>query len=334
MKALVTGGTGAVGRAFLPHLLAQGWEIVALTRHPDKAGLLQHERLSYVSGDFAQPESLRELERQPPACDVVFHLAASLDYFGDAAELTATNAGGTERMLAVARAAGARRFVYASSIEAAGTFTAAQTPPPLGATRPAATGYGASKQVAEHAVQRASAEGLSTISVRIGNVYGRGWGNFVVEFANSLLTRDRVWEYLPVFGHRYWSPVHNDDVAHGLAAAASSSHQGIVNLVGEAATIREMMHLCADALNIPFTCGRKKPFDSLYVHFYPAYQRRVHHRSDALGYIMAPRWPHVHRGFGMAESIRALGWSPTVSLRDGIRDTLAWAREAGLLAVS
>lgn len=334
MKALVTGGTGAVGRAFLPHLLAEGWEVVALTRNPAKPDLLRHERLAYIAGDFAKPDSLAGLERNAPRCDVVFHLAASLDYFGDPAALIATNAGGTERMLAVAHAAGARRFVYASSIEAAGTFTAAQTPPPLGATRPAATGYGASKQVAERAVQRASAAGLSTISLRIGNVYGRGWSNFVVEFANSLLTRDRLWEYLPVFGHRYWSPVHNDDVARGVLAAARGAHQGTVNLVGEAATISEMMHLCADALGVPFTCGRKNLFDSLYVHFYPRYHQRVYGRVDSLGYIMAPRWPHVHRGFGMAESSRALDWTPSVRLRDGIRDTIVWAREAGLLARS
>lgn len=329
MRAIVTGGTGAVGRAFLPRLLDDGWDVTALTRNPARPELPRHPRLSYHAADFEHPESLASLERNPPPCDVIFHLAASLDYAGDPTVLHRTNAGGTARMLAIARAAGARRFVYASSIEAAGSFTLGETPPPLGATRRALTGYGASKQAAEQLVT--TADGISAIALRIGNVYGPGWFNFVIEFCRSILFRDRLLEYLPVYANRYWSPVHNDDVSAGLLAAAASLSGGIVNLVGEGATVGELFRLCADGLGVPFPALPRRPLDGFYVGLTSYWQRRIHRRCDTIGYIMAPSWPRIHRGFGMAESSRLLGWRPRMSLRCGIRENIAWARRGGLL---
>src|SRR5438270_64116 len=48
-------------------------------------------------------------------CDVVYHAGAAAQTWGDAAEMERINVGGTERMLAAARAAGVRRFVHVST---------------------------------------------------------------------------------------------------------------------------------------------------------------------------------------------------------------------------
>jgi nucleoside-diphosphate-sugar epimerase len=328
MKAFVTGGTGAVGRAFLPRLLRQGWEVKALTRDPAKPGLLRHERLNYLAGDLDSQETIAALLTTPAHYDVVFHLAASLAYFGSLKRLIATNAGGTANMVRFARHAGARRFVYASSVEAAGSFTLSETPAPAGRTNPAVTGYGASKVIAERHALALWNEGIPAICVRIGNVYGRGWKNIIIEFASNLLNRGMLWEYLPVLGHRYLSPVHNEDVADGLLAAAACSYSGIVNLVGEAATIEEILHWCADAMGVQFTCGRKKPFDAFYAHYIP----RCFHWTNSFAYLVAPRWPRVHRGFAMDESSRRLAWSPRWPLPEGVRENLKWAKDNGLLS--
>ena len=328
MKAFVTGGTGAVGREFLPKLLNEGWEVAALTRDPAKPGLSQHERLTYLAGDLDSQETIARLFATSARYDVVFHLAASLDYFGKIEKLMLTNAGGTANMVRFAKHVGARRFVYASSVEAAGAFALADVPVPVAKNNPPVSAYGASKVVAEKHVLTLVNEGISAICLRLGNVYGPGWNNFIIEYARDLLNRGRLWEYLPLFGCRYISPVHNDDVAAGLLASVTCSYSGIVNLVGQAATAEEIFRCCADAMGVRFTCGRKKPLDWLFVNFLTHIARRF----DSVGYMMAPMWPRIHRGFSMGESSRLLDWSPHWCLRDGIRQTLTWAKDHKLLS--
>lgn len=331
MKAFVTGGTGVVGRTFLPKLLAKGWEITALTRDPQKSGLLRHERLGYLAGDVANNATIERLLAAPAYYDVVFHLAASLDYFGPLEQLLATNADGTAAMTRFARNAGAKRFVYASSIEAAGAFRLAEIPASPEYTSRPLTAYGASKIVAEKYALDLKRDGIAPICLRIGNVYGLGWANFVLDFAQALLNRGVLWEYLPLYGDRYWSPVWNEDVADGLIAAANSMHTGIENLVGQAATVEEMFHFCADAMHVPFSSGRRKLGDWFYVNFRSRVSRWLTGHGNEFGYLIAPVWPRVHRCFGMDDSAQRLGWRPRMPLREGIRQTLLWARSTGLL---
>jgi nucleoside-diphosphate-sugar epimerase len=332
MRAFVTGGTGIVGRNFLPQLLAAGWEVVALTRDPKKAGLLSHDRLTYLAGDLADADTVKRLLGLPARFDVVWHLAASLDYFGSLPELLATNAQGTEAMTRVARAVGASRFVYASSIEAAGAFSRSEIPaPPERLSRPL-TAYGQSKRLAEQYVLAMSQHGIAPLCLRLGNVYGPGWHNFVVQFARSLRNRGKLWRFLSLYGERYWSPVWNGDVADGLLAAGTNTHAGVENLVGQAATVAEIFHLCADAMGVLFTCGQRRLGDWLHVCLKAHTQRWLGVGSAAeYGYLLAPGWPRIHRCFGMEDSARRLGLKPCLPLREGVAQTLKWARSAGLI---
>lgn len=326
MKAFVTGGTGVVGRTFVPKLLAAGWDVVSLTRDPTKPTLPRHPNLAYVAGDLDSPAVLPALAASGLRFDTVFHLAASLEYFGPRDRVFATNVGGTAAMVDFARKTGARRFVYASSVEAGGSFARHATPASDGNNGPTASNYGASKRAAE---QVALAAGdLAPICLRIGNVYGPGWANFVVEFAQNLLHRGRIWEYLPVFGHRWISPVHNDDVAAGLLAAATSPCVGVANLVGEPASVEAIVRHAAAAMGVPFTCGRAKPLDGLYLFCTTRYLRKFGH-CDTPAYLLAPRWPRVHRGFAPSDRY---GWTPAIPLDAGVKSTLVWARSAGLLS--
>lgn len=331
MRAFVTGGTGVVGRTFLPKLVAAGWDVAALTRDPARSGLPKHERLNYISGDLADATAMGRLFEVPSQYDVVFHLAASLDYFGPLEQLIATNAGGTAAMARFARHVGAKRFVYASSVEAAGAFRIAEIPAPPERTSRPLTAYGASKFVAEKHALDLLRDGITPICLRIGNVYGPGWVNFVIEFAQALISRSALWEYLPLYGNRYWNPVWNDDVADGLIAAAGSTNTGIENLVGQAATVEEMFHFCADAMGVPFSSGRRKLSDWFHVNLRSHMTRWVIGAGGEFGYLMAPDWPRLHRCCGMEDSARRLGWGPRMPLREGIRQTVLWARSTGLL---
>jgi dihydroflavonol-4-reductase len=330
-RAFVTGGTGVVGRAFLPRLAASGWEITALTRDPQKSGLPRSPAIHFHAGDLDSEATRGWLRRGEGNYDAVFHLAASLAYVDPRDRLFATNVGGTEAVAEFARRTGAKQFVYASSIEAAGAFRAEEIPAPIGLQHAPLTHYGASKIAAEQVALGLVTHGITATCARIGNVYGAGWKNLMVEFAEGLLTRDRLWEYLSVIGERYLSPVHADDVSAGLIAAESSRHHGIVNLTGQAATVEEIFRLCADVLGVPFTCGRRKLADRLYVHYSTRYLRKLWGHFDTLSYLALPAPPHIHRAVAMSESEALLKWSPAITLRAGIASTLTWARDTGLL---
>ncbi|HON09927.1 MAG TPA: NmrA family NAD(P)-binding protein, partial [Chitinispirillaceae bacterium] len=59
---LVTGATGKQGGAVVKHLLADGWKVRALTRHPDhaEARALKDSGVEVVKGDFDVPSTLDE----------------------------------------------------------------------------------------------------------------------------------------------------------------------------------------------------------------------------------------------------------------------------------
>ncbi|WP_237152254.1 SDR family oxidoreductase [Oryzibacter oryziterrae] len=116
--AFVTGATGLLGNNLVRELLADGWQVRALARSPDKArrqfaGL----DVEIVHGDML---NLAGFSSALAGVDVVFHTAA---FFRDSykggrhwRELHAANVEGTRNLLEAAYAAGVRRFVQTSSV--------------------------------------------------------------------------------------------------------------------------------------------------------------------------------------------------------------------------
>lgn len=334
MKCFLTGGTGVVGRQFLPRLLAAGWHVTLLTRDPSKVRVPANAAIEFVRGDLDSPETIALLEKHPGRYDVVFHLAASLDYFGRREALFATNTNGTERMARFARRTGARRFVHASSIEAAGSHSATEIPSsPESLGRPISS-YGESKLAAENAALALNGEGVSSCSMRIGNVYAPGNLNLIVEFGQALVQRTRLHEWRAAYGERYISPVHNADVSSGLLAAAAGKAIGVFNLVGQPATVDEIFRICADVTHTPWRQPPFNPFDRAYLAWQLRRVRSGRGEFNTISYLLAPRPPQIHRACTMAGTTAAFGWKPAHTLRSGVQATLHWAREQGFLSFS
>jgi len=71
---LVTGGSGFIGSALIPMLLAGGREVLALARSATASARVRELGATVVSGDILNPDSLTDL---PLDIDVVIHLAAT-----------------------------------------------------------------------------------------------------------------------------------------------------------------------------------------------------------------------------------------------------------------
>jgi len=119
LTVAVTGPTGTFGFGLLPLLQADDRvaRIVGIARRPfDPAGF-GWTKLEYRSGDVRDPAALLDAFA---GADVVVHLAFLITGAASAEVIRAVNVDGTLNAFRAAAEAGARRFVYASSVAAYG----------------------------------------------------------------------------------------------------------------------------------------------------------------------------------------------------------------------
>ncbi len=119
LTVAVTGPTGTFGFGLLPLLQADARvaRVVGIARRPFDAASHGWTKMYYRRGDVRDPEALRDAFS---GADVVVHLAFLVMGAASPREIAAINVGGTLNAFRAAAAAGARRFVYASSVAAYG----------------------------------------------------------------------------------------------------------------------------------------------------------------------------------------------------------------------
>ena len=121
LTVAVTGPTGTFGAGLVPLLQADPriTRIVGVARRPfDPAGR-GWTKMEYRRGDVRDVDTLADAFL---GSDVVVHLAFAITGNAPRQELRAINVEGTLNAFRAAAAAGARRFVYASSVAAYGFF--------------------------------------------------------------------------------------------------------------------------------------------------------------------------------------------------------------------
>ena len=168
MKILVTGGTGFVGRTAVPTLQAAGHAVRLALRESSAAAAVE----SVVVGDLGPAT---DWERALEGVDAVVHLAARVhvmrDHAGSAEEFKRTNADGTLRLARAAADAGARRFVFVSTIKVNGESTTTQPFRADDEPHPC-DDYGRSKLAAELGLREIP--GIEPVIIRPPLVHGPG----------------------------------------------------------------------------------------------------------------------------------------------------------------
>ncbi len=184
-RILVTGANGFVGRALCADLSKRGHQVVAAVRARDKARGIVCDRAVVVS-DIGPETDWRDALTGVTG---VVHTAARVHVMGESgaaarARHVRVNVEGTRRLAEAAAAAGARRFVFLSSIkvmgestEGRGPFSERDTPAPH-----PGDAYAESKLAAEQALAELFRNGtLEPVVLRPSLVYGPGVGaNFAL----------------------------------------------------------------------------------------------------------------------------------------------------------
>jgi nucleoside-diphosphate-sugar epimerase len=249
---VVSGANGFVGRAVSSALVESGDEVIGLVRRPQVVARGVREWVLDADGF----EGVGERWPSDCRCDAVIHLAARVHLMNDTAvdSLAAyreTNVAGTLRLAKASRAAGARRFVFVSSIKAIGDSDPGR--PLRESDEPAPTDpYGWSKLEAERALLAYGREsGQEVVIVRPPLVYGPGVR------ANFLQLMQAIAAGIPLPLGRISarrSLVFVDNLAHALIRCATDPRAaGCTFNVADSRdlTVAELARTLAGGLNAP-----------------------------------------------------------------------------------
>lgn len=168
---LVTGANGFIGQHLCRSLLDDRLPVRGLRHEPKPLYFVEGGELSWHDGDLAEPASLRGVA---DGVDTVFHLGAipRNDLSKTWNEFEATNIDGTRSLLQECARSGIRRFVFASTVEAAGygdgVHPRREEDPPHPDNN-----YGKSKLAAERVVMDEEWPFERTV-IRLPMIYGPG----------------------------------------------------------------------------------------------------------------------------------------------------------------
>jgi UDP-glucose 4-epimerase len=264
MRILVTGGAGFIGSHVVDALLDRG-AAVAVADHlhrsprPWVADALQRGAQLHVADVRDLAAVRRAFKASGP--EVVLHLAAQVDVRRSVADPTIdaqVNVAGTVSVLEAAREVGARRVVMASTAAVYGD--PATLPTAEDASIAPLSPYGTSKAAAEwYLGQYQRLHGISTLAVRMANVYGprqdpRGEAGVVSIFCGIAAAGGRA----TVFGDGQQTRdyVFVSDIVDAWLAAADSEVTGTLNLSsGIETTVTEV----AEALGLAYDIAPERP---------------------------------------------------------------------------
>lgn len=212
---LVTGGAGYVGSALVPRLLEAGHRVSVLDLYlyGDQvfAGLDDKAELIEVKGDLRDPATVR---RALAGCDAVIHLACISN--DPSFELDPTlgrsiNYDAFRPLVRAAKAAGVKRFVYASSSSVYGVKQEDQVTEDL-ALEPL-TDYSRFKALCERVLEEEREPGFTTVTIRPATVCGYA-PRLRLDLSVNILTNHAVTNrVIKVFGGEQQRPnIHVADI--------------------------------------------------------------------------------------------------------------------------
>jgi len=239
MRTLVTGGAGFIGSNLVDALIGRGEDVTVVddlsSGHERNLAAALRAGAQLERLDIRDAPALEQLA-QRVAPEVIFHLAAQVDVrvsLADPARDARTNVEGTINVLEAARAASARRVVFASTGGAIYGDTDEIPTPESVAPLPMAA-YGQSKFCAERYLGLYErVYGLSTIALRFGNVYGprqdpHGEAGVIAIFCGRLHegTRPKIFGD----GTQTRDYIYVGDLAQALLAAGDGDYCDVVNI--------------------------------------------------------------------------------------------------------
>jgi nucleoside-diphosphate-sugar epimerase len=289
MKVFLTGPTGFVGNAIFHTLVENGFDMVALVRHPESAAQLG-EKCEVVVGDMREPASWKEYAAQ---CDIAIH--AAQQSMGFPITESAVDATVEADRLAVeglldAFRQGARlkKLIYTSGLWSYGDcgdeWVDENFP-----YRP--VGINLRRAEREKVLfEIAAKERLHVCSMVLGNVYGPG-ASF-----RGYVERARRGEHKFIGGgSNFMSPIHFRDVGTAYLAALRTGRGGERYNICDSQPIRAAEHAALLCQSVGSAPPESLPFDAA---------EKILGKLHATSLVRSIRMKNT-------KAMNELGWKPT-----------------------
>ncbi len=315
MKILVTGGTGFIGAGLVKALTAAGHSVRVLDNDSrGRASRLLGTGVEVVSGDVRDSATVRT------ACEgmeVVYHLAyinGTRFFYEIPDRVLDVAVRGTLNVFDAAVAGGARRVIYASSSEVYHLPDTIPTDESVRLVIPDPTNprfsYGGGKLIGELlTLHYLRGRGVEGVIFRPHNIYGPGMGfeHVIPEFVGRMvalsdgLRRKQIRFPIQGSGAETRAFCFIDDAVRGLMLVGAHGRDGEIYHIGDdtrETSIGELAALIAQELGL-----------------------KLDLEAGPLAMGSTPRrLPNIDKA-------RLLGYAPTVSLRAGVAETVAWYRD-------
>jgi len=310
-RVLVTGAGGFIGSHLVERLVGLGAEVAAFVRYNSRAdwGLIRllpaetQKKIQVFSGDIRDPNAVSGAME---GVGLVFHLAASISIpysYVNPREVIETNIMGTFNVLSAARMQRVSRVIHLSSSEVYGTarYVPIDEAHPLQGQSP----YSASKIGADQIAESFwRSFGVPVVTIRPFNTYGprQSMRAVVPTIIVQALERAEI-RLGSIHPTRDFTFV-LDTVDALIRAAECAQVEGQVINVGSGFEI-SVGDLVAQILHI---LGREAQVVQE--------ERRMRPQASEVERLWADN----------SKARKLLGWAPTVSLENGLEETIEWIR--------
>ena len=301
MKILVTGGAGFIGSNLVDALIGIGHDVVVVDNLSSGLRVNLNPRAKFYDIDICDKKLSEVFEREKP--QIVSHHAAQIDVRKSGEDPIAdaeANIVGSLNVITNCLRFGVKRITYASSggaVYGDVQYLPADESHPINPI----SQYGVSKHTVEHYLHLYSVtHGLQYVILRYSNVYGQrqnpyGEAGVVAIFAIQMLTGKQPTIFGP--GDKTRDYTHVSDIVKANLVALDKGKNAIYNIgTGVETSDQEI-------------------FDTL---------------ASVLGYKGTPIYAPVRKGevyriaLDCTKARKELGWSPKLSLREGIAQAAAY----------
>ena len=315
MRILVTGSAGMSGSKICELLVYKGHTVVGIDnyfngRYENMSRYYKNPRFKFYELDIRNTSGIQEL-MEAYKFDMVFHMAAVVEtkHFYNSVELVYdVNVVASHTLCKMAKATGVRSFINASTSEAYGhsaeEIVCEESPSRFDSSEVSTRwSYAHGKILGEHLTKSLEDENFKVISLRYANVYGSAdspESKHIIPY----LVRCVKSGIVPDVGHRYATIrrtfLHNNDSASATIYLAMKLHER--SLVG---------HLFNIATSEEYTI--QQLVDKVHA---------VLGASEVHVKIVDLKRPDepVRRVLDCSKLL-SLGWTPSMSLEDGIKET-------------
>lgn len=320
MKAVVTGAAGFIGSRLVENLVLKGWDVRVLIHNHN---LPENIPVETVNGDIRDPSTLKTAFKDR---DVLFHLAAALGAsLLDKKEFEHINHEGTANVLKEAGSSGIKKVIHFSSAGVLGSVekkVAAKEDYP---TNPINI-YDHTKLQGENTALKSAADGMETIVIRPGWVYGPGdrrTFKLIKAIAKKhfiLVTKGDIWQ----------TPIFIDDLIKGTILCAEKGQSGeIYHLAGkEVLTVKKIIDHIGEAAGVnipsfPLPLPLVKSVAFLLEKAFYIFKKEAPLTRGKLAFFIYPK------PLSIDKSSHDLGFDPKTDFATGIKKTVRWYQEQG-----